>query len=421
MVVFVFVCLLFVCFRSTGVASRMIECKYDDCHISLEAYITEIDQFNHSIFMKMCNIHKDKPLIRNSLSTFFAIEKEKTGIRRLPNPFLFLPLQPGNCNEMSISVTDRNDTYESGIIQVDGHFNLTTTAQRCYCHLSVSHKSQQGISACRGEDVSSLKITEIADPRHDRDRFIEIYSEKCQNKVILDDIKVERVHREGEYNETGVRAMSLRSLKFDEKGYIVVSSTEENALSTYHIDRDYTMVLPAFFYGNSFGKDFFRIVQYNESDEVIIEEFQVEEEDFTKGRAVRNCKSDGENASWTLHYGNVEDCDPFYWYCAPTEEPSLSPSQVPSESPTSLPSLLPTASPSSNPSSEPTLLPSKSPSQLPSFSPSISPTVIPSVSASEAPSNSPTRELSEYPSASPSDHPSQKPTCYKKNKYCNKD
>ncbi|GFH53971.1 hypothetical protein CTEN210_10447 [Chaetoceros tenuissimus] len=329
---------------------------------------------------------------------------------------------------MSISVIDRNDTYESGIIQVDGHLNHTnfaiTPAQRCYCHLSVSHKSQQNKSEiCEGEDnIRSLKITEIADPRHDRDRFIEIYSEKCQNKVILDDIKVERVHREGEYNETGVRAMSLRSLKFDEKGYIVVSSTEENALSIYHIDRDYTMVLPAFFYGNSFGKDFFRIVQYNASDETVIEEFQVEEEDFSKGCAVRNCDSKGaKNATWTLQYGNVEDCDPFYWYCAPSEEPSLSPSQDPSISLTSLPSSLPTTSPSSNQSSEPSLIPSKSPSQLPSFPPSISPTIIPSVSASEAPSNSPTRELSEYPSNSPSDHPSQEPTCYKnKDKYCDK-
>lgn len=417
-------CLLFVCSsRSTGVASSMVECKYDDCHISLD--ITEmkdegetIDPFNDNIFMKMCNNHKDKPLIRNSLSTFFAIEEKKTGIRRLPNPFLFLPLQAGHCTEMKILV--QKDTYESGIIQVDGHLNLNSdTTQRCYCHLSVSR--QEDISACDLEDIKSLKITEIADPRHDRDRFIEIYSEKCKNKVILDDIKVERVHREGEYNETGVRAMSLQSLKFDKKGYIVISSTEENALSTFHIDRDYTMVLPAFFFGNTFGKDFFRIVQYDASNKIVIEEFQVVEEDFTKGRAVRNCDSEGA-ASWTLQYGNVEDCDPFYWYCAPTEEPSLSPSQDPSTSPTSLPSLLPTTSPSSNPSSEPSLLPSNSPSQLPSFSPSISPTIIPSVSASEAPSNSPTRELSEYPSDSPSDHPSQEPTCYKnKDKYCDKD
>ena len=218
-------CLLFVCSsRSTGVASSMVECKYDDCHISLD--ITEkdegetIDQFNDNIFMKMCNNHKDKPLIRNSLSTFFAIEEEKTGIRRLPNPFLFLPLQAGHCTEMKILV--QKDTYESGIIQVDGHLNLNSnTTQRCYCHLSVSR--QEDISACDLEDIKSLKITEIADPRHDRDRFIEIYTEKCQNKVILDDIKVERVHREGEYNETGVRAMSLQSLKFDEKGYIVLS------------------------------------------------------------------------------------------------------------------------------------------------------------------------------------------------------
>jgi hypothetical protein len=92
--------------------------------------------------------------------------------------------------------------------------------------------------------------------------------------------------------------------------------------------------------------------------------------------------------------------------CAPTAQPTGSPSVIPSLAPSVCPSSRPSVSPSFAPSCCPSTAPSVSPSLSPSGRPSVVPSTQPSVCPSVSPSLAPSAGVSSSPSVSPSFVPS---------------
>jgi len=96
----------------------------------------------------------------------------------------------------------------------------------------------------------------------------------------------------------------------------------------------------------------------------------------------------------------------------PTRNPTAAPTSSPTQRPTASPTQSPTALPTSSPSQTPTAAPTSPPTQSPTASPTQSPTALPTKTPTQSPTVSPTSTPTQSPTASPTSTPTQSPTAH---------
>ena len=328
--------------HSTYAIEHVQNCSSKDgCEVELKINVLlDLDNESTRITYQMCH-NNTNPIELNSQSTYMSYEGQK-----IPNPFLHLNLT--KCR--TFTVTHKNETPQiraaserTVSIQLDG----SVTGKRCYCNLS-KNITQIDVGASCGSTDSFL-ITEIVDPRHHpEDRFIEIFSAECKNKIIREDVKIEHTHNQ-EFSVSDVR-VSLQNLRFDDNGFIVLCRTQ-NADLAYNVNC--TMFRESFFSSEHVGTASYRIARYdNEGNDTVIDMYgegievtNVNAHDFTEGRAVRKLCATAPSEEWNQQHwiikagANIEDSDPFRWgiqspiNCGPSSEPSSEPSSAPSSAP----------------------------------------------------------------------------------------
>jgi hypothetical protein len=254
-------------------------------------------------------------------------------------------------------------------IKLEGYW--TGGDDYCYDYDFLSVKTQYIESKC-----DDIIITEVADPSDSSlHRFVEIYSEKCKNLEIKDDLWLVRWTEDN--SDISSNRINLKGRYFAPDGFLVfcVSSMHKVFYGTDKCDMVSGISSPA----DVNGDDHVAIVKGVDPSISfeIVDIFGVPGEDgtgtnhdFTNGRAVRKWpghstpKSEWDVDDWIVIPGqsskktvDSNGMDPHMWTSTPTDAPTQTPTSyptTPTATPTAHPTVQgPTADPTANPTSYP--------------------------------------------------------------------